>query len=285
MEDSSNIADEVAVLSPVREILAAAKISARKSLGQHFLFDINLTRRIARLAGDMSTGTTIEIGPGPGGLTRGLLLEGAREVVAIEIDSRAENFLKSLITAASGRLTLIKEDALKINFTAISRVPRRVVANLPYNIATSILLILLRNPQDFESLTLMFQSEVADRLIATPGSKIYGRLSVLVSWLCTTQKLMNVPPSAFVPQPKIYSSVVRLVPRARPLAAAKRTILEKITQAAFSQRRKMLRKSLKKLGGVTLIKEANLDYTLRPESLTVQDFCRLANAYSKLRHI
>ncbi|AFX99093.1 dimethyladenosine transferase [Candidatus Endolissoclinum faulkneri L2] len=273
------------MLPPIREIISAGRISARKSLGQHFLFDINLARRIARLAGDMSTGTTIEIGPGPGGLTRGLLLEGARKVVAVEIDSRANNFLKSLITAASGRLTLIKEDALKVNFTAISQPPRHIVANLPYNIATRILLTLLRNPHDFASLTLMFQSEVADRLIANPGSKIYGRLSVLVSWLCTTQKLMNISPNAFIPPPKICSSLVRLVPRVTPLAAANRDILEYITKAAFSQRRKMLRQSLKKLGGVTLIQAADLNHTSRPENLTVKEFCRLANAYSKLNQI
>nr|WP_245565547.1 MULTISPECIES: 16S rRNA (adenine(1518)-N(6)/adenine(1519)-N(6))-dimethyltransferase RsmA [Thalassobaculum] len=257
-------------------------MSARKSLGQNFLLDLNLTRRIARSAGDLSIGTTIEVGPGPGGLTRGLLLEGAGHVVAIERDARAAEVLAPLIEASAGRLTLIEDDALKVDLAALGPAPRRIVANLPYNVGTRLLLIWLRTPQAFESLTLMFQREVADRLTAAPGSEAYGRLTVLVTWLCEARKAMDVPPTAFTPAPKIWSSVVRLVPRAAPLAPADRTALETITEAAFSQRRKMLRQSLKRLGGDALIRAADLDPTLRPERLTVEEFCRLANAYTAL---
>ena len=280
---AEEIAAQVAGLPPLREAIAAAGMSARKSLGQNFLLDLNLTRRIARSAGDLSIGTTIEIGPGPGGLTRGLLLEGAGHVVAIERDARAAEVLAPLIAASDGRLTLIEDDALKVDLATLGPAPRRIVANLPYNVGTRLLLIWLRTPQAFESLTLMFQREVADRLTAAPGADAYGRLTVLVTWLCEARKVMDVPPTAFTPPPKIWSSVVRLVPRAEPLAPADRRALETITEAAFSQRRKMLRQSLKRLGGDALIKAADLDPTLRPERLTVEEFCRLANAYSALK--
>lgn len=277
-EVAAQVAAQVSALPPLREAIAAAGMSARKSLGQNFLLDLNLTRRIARAAGDLSTGTTIEVGPGPGGLTRGLLLEGAAHVVAVERDPRAAEVLAPLIEAAGGALTLIEGDALKVDLAATGTAPRRIVANLPYNVGTRLLLAWLRTPQAFESLTLMFQREVADRLTAAPGSDAYGRLTVLVAWLCDARKVMDVPPTAFTPPPKIWSSVVRLVPRAAPLAPADRTALEAITEAAFSQRRKMLRQSLKRLGGDTLIEAAGLDPTLRPERLTVEEFCRLANA-------
>ncbi|MEQ8587041.1 MAG: 16S rRNA (adenine(1518)-N(6)/adenine(1519)-N(6))-dimethyltransferase RsmA [Thalassobaculaceae bacterium] len=275
---AAEIAERVAALPPLRDAIAAAGMSARKSLGQNFLLDLNLTRRIARAAGDLSTGTTIEVGPGPGGLTRGLLLEGATDVIAVERDARAAAVLAPLIDAAGGALTLIEEDALKLDLTTTGRTPRRIVANLPYNVGTRLLLIWLRTPEAFESLTLMFQREVADRLTAAPGSDAYGRLTVLVAWLCEARKVMDVPPTAFTPPPKIWSSVVRLTPRPVPLAPADRQALETITEAAFSQRRKMLRQSLKRLGGDALIRAADLDPTLRPERLTVEEFCRLANA-------
>lgn len=281
--DPGGVIARISALPPLREAIAAAGMSARKSLGQNFLLDLNLTRRIARSAGDLSMGTTIEIGPGPGGLTRGLLLEGATDVIAIERDARAADVLAPLIEAAGGALTLIQEDALKIDLAAIGTPPRRVVANLPYNIGTRLLLTWLQTPEAFESLTLMFQREVADRLIASPGSESYGRLTILVSWLCETRKVMDVPPTAFTPAPKIWSSVVRLAPRAVPLAPADRRALETITEAAFSQRRKMLRQSLKRLGGDNLIRAAGLDPTLRPERLTVEEFCRLANALTDLQ--
>lgn len=280
---AGEVATRVAALPPLREAIAAAGMSARKSLGQNFLLDLNLTRRIARSAGDLSTGTTIEVGPGPGGLTRGLLLEGAAHLVAIERDPRAAEVLAPLIEAAAGTLTLIEDDALKVDLTTIGTAPRRIVANLPYNVGTRLLLVWLRTPEAFESLTLMFQREVADRLTAAPGADAYGRLTVLVTWLCEARKVMDVPPTAFTPAPKIWSSVVRLTPRAEPLAPADRKALETITEAAFSQRRKMLRQSLKRLGGDALIQAAGLDPTERPERLPVEDFCRLANALTEMK--
>lgn len=278
---ADTVAARVAALPPLREAIAAAGMSAKKSLGQNFLLDLNLTRRIARAAGDLGTGTTIEVGPGPGGLTRGLLLEGAASVVAVERDRRAATALAPLCEAAGAALTVIEGDALEVDLTALGDAPRRIVANLPYNVATRLLLIWLRTPEAFESFTLMFQREVAERLIAAPGTDAYGRLSVLVGWLCKAEKVMDVPPTAFTPPPKIWSSVVRLTPRADPLAPADRASLEAITGAAFAQRRKMLRQSLKQLGGDALIAAAELDPTLRPERLTIQEFCRLANALEK----
>ena len=271
-------AEAILALPPLRETIAASGLTAKKTLGQNFLLDLNLTRRIARGAGDLTAGTTIEIGPGPGGLTRALLIEGAVHVVAVEKDDRAVAALAQLIEAADGRLTVISEDALKVALTDLGLAPRRVVANLPYNIATRLLLNWLEQPKDWTSLILMFQKEVADRLIAPPGTEAYGRLSVLVQWLCTAHAELDLPPTAFTPPPKVRSTVIHLVPRPEPLAPADRRALETITEAAFSQRRKMLRQSLKKLGGEALLERAGIKPTERPERLTVQDFCRLANA-------
>lgn len=270
------ILEKVAALPPLREAIAAAGFSAKKSLGQNFLLDLNLTRRIARAAGDLAVGTTIEIGPGPGGLTRALLLEGAGQVIAIERDRRAAQALAPLVNAAEGCLLLIEGDALTMQVADLGDAPRRVVANLPYNIATRLLLRWLETPARFESFTLMFQKEVADRLIAGPGDDAYGRLSVLVGWLCEVSKVTDVPPSAFTPPPKVWSSVVRLAPRVEPLAPADRRTLERITEAAFAQRRKMLRQSLKRFGGDALLEAAGIEPTLRPERLPIKDFCALA---------
>ena len=279
----ASIPARVSALPPLRETIASAAMSARRSLGQNFLLDLNLTRRIARSAGDLSAGTTIEIGPGPGGLTRALLIEGATALYAIERDRRAVAALDDLVAAAGGALTLIEDDALKVDAAAIGEPPRRIVANLPYNVATKLLLNWLQTPTAFESLTLMFQREVAERLIAKPGEPAYGRLSVLVRWLCEPQKVMDVAPSAFTPPPKVWSSVVKLTPRDRPLAPADRNHLEEVTKAAFAQRRKMLRQSLKGLGGDRLVTAAGLDPTVRPERLTVEEFCRLADALGDQR--
>jgi 16S rRNA (adenine1518-N6/adenine1519-N6)-dimethyltransferase len=280
----TSVAERIAALPPLREAIATAGMSARRSLGQNFLLDLNLTRRIARSAGDLATGTTIEVGPGPGGLTRGLLLEGAARVIAVERDTRAAIALAPLVEAADGALTLHEGDALAIDLSALGEPPRRIVANLPYNVGTRLLLTWLKTPEAFESFTLMFQREVADRLTAAPATDAYGRLSVLVSWLCRVEKVMDVPPTAFTPPPKIWSSVVRLTPRPDPLAPADRTALETITEAAFSQRRKMLRQSLKRLGGDALITAAGIDPQLRPERLTVEQFCRLAQALKNMKN-
>ncbi len=275
-------------LPPLREVIARHGLSARKGLGQHFLFDLNLTGRIARMAGPLESGTTIEIGPGPGGLTRALLAEGAAKVIAIEKDKRCLDALGEIGEAVGARLEVIEADALTQDPAKLGPPPRRIVANLPYNISTALLIGWLRliasQPDALESLTLMFQKEVAERLVARPRTKSYGRLAVISQWLCEIAPLFDIPPRAFVPPPKVVSTVVRLVPRPAPLAPARFASLEAITAAAFGQRRKMLRQSLRSLGKDTaaLIEKAGVQETNRAEDLPVQDFCALARAFDTL---
>jgi 16S rRNA (adenine1518-N6/adenine1519-N6)-dimethyltransferase len=268
--------DAVENLPPLRSIIADHQLSARKHLGQNFLLDLNLTRRIARAAGPLEQGTIVEIGPGPGGLTRGLLLEGAQRLVAVEKDARAVAALETLTVAAGSRLTVHLADASRINLADLGPAPLRVAANLPYNIATQLLIGWLHHLDHIASMTLMFQREVADRLVAAPGSAAYGRLSVLVGWLTKAEKLFDLPASAFTPPPKVTSTVVRLIPRAQPLAAANRATLERLTAAAFGQRRKMLRASLRSLGGADMLTAAGINPQARPEELSIEDFCRIA---------
>ncbi|MCR9255198.1 MAG: 16S rRNA (adenine(1518)-N(6)/adenine(1519)-N(6))-dimethyltransferase RsmA [Alphaproteobacteria bacterium] len=270
--------DPILDLPPLKEVIATHGLSARKGLGQNFLLDLNLTRKIARQAGDsLATGTTVEIGPGPGGLTRALLLEGAARVVAIEKDTRAVVALESLVDAAQGRLEVIEADALKVDPLQLGPPPHRIVANLPYNVGTRLLLGWLETPEKWESFTLMFQREVADRLTADVGSKDYGRLSILTTWLTEARRVMDLPPAAFTPPPKVSSAVVRIVPRPGPLHPAPRKTLERVTEAAFGQRRKMLRQSLKGFGDAQAIcAAAGVDPTARPETLPVEVFCALA---------
>jgi 16S rRNA (adenine1518-N6/adenine1519-N6)-dimethyltransferase len=267
-------------LPPLREVIARHGIVARKSLGQNFLLDLNLTGRIARAAGPLEAATVIEIGPGPGALTRALLAAGARRVVAIERDERCLAALGEMAADYPGRLELVAGDALRLDPVELSDAPRKVVANLPYNIATPLLIGWLDRIGEYESLTLMFQREVAERLTAAPRSKSYGRLSVLVQWLAEPQILFDVPPRAFVPPPKVTSSVVRIVPRPEPLASADQPALQRVTAAAFGQRRKMLRTSLKGLGipVESLLDHAGVAPTARAEELTVAEFCALARA-------
>jgi 16S rRNA (adenine1518-N6/adenine1519-N6)-dimethyltransferase len=267
-------------LPPLREVMTRHGIVARKSLGQNFLLDLNLTGRIARAAGRLDNATVVEIGPGPGALTRALLAAGARRVVAIERDQRCLAALGELAEAYRERLELVAGDALALDSAELSDAPRKIVANLPYNIATPLLLGWLDRIGDYESLTLMFQREVAERLTASPRSKSYGRLSVLVQWLAEVQLLFDIPARAFVPPPKVTSSVVRIVPRAEPLAPAEKSVLEHVTVAAFGQRRKMLRTSLKTLGipVAPLLERAGVAPTARAEELTVAQFCALARA-------
>jgi 16S rRNA (adenine1518-N6/adenine1519-N6)-dimethyltransferase len=267
----------------LRDVIRRFDLSARRSLGQNFLLDINLSRRIARAAAPLDVAHLIEIGPGPGGLTRALLLEGAQHVTAIERDRRCLAALAELGAAFPGRLVVIAGDAQEIDPATIVPAPRKLVANLPYNIATSLLLLWLGNIRAYESLTLMFQKEVAQRLAAGPRSKEYGRLSVLTQWLCEVDLLFDIPPQAFVPQPKVTSTLVRLVPRPIPLAPCRKEDLERVTAAAFGQRRKMLRASLKSLDGDTmaLITAANVPPTARAEELTVAEFCALARINSR----
>jgi 16S rRNA (adenine1518-N6/adenine1519-N6)-dimethyltransferase len=267
-------------LPPLREVIARYGIGARKSLGQNFILDLNLTRRIARAAGPLDDGTTIEIGPGPGGLTRALLDEGAARVIAIERDPRCLAALGELAELYPGRLAIVDGYALKIDPVALAEKPRRIVANLPYNIATALLLRWLGRIGEYESLTLMFQREVAERLVAAPRTPAYGRLSILVQWLCEARILFDIPPRAFTPAPKVTSSVVRLTPRPMPLAPADKAVLERVTAAAFGQRRKMLRASLKSLGVPVepLLAAAGIAGTARAEELSVTEFCALASA-------
>ena len=269
----------MADLPPLREIIARHGLDARKSLGQHFLFDLNLTGRIARAAGDLSVGSVIEIGPGPGGLTRALLDAGARQVIAIERDDRAIAIQNEIAEAYPGRLTIMAADAMTVDAADLGDTPRRIVANLPYNISTALLLGWLRRADAFERLVLMFQKEVVDRLAAPPRSDHYGRLSVITQWLCEVHPLFNVDRRAFTPPPAVTSTVVELAPRAEPLAPARFETLERVTAAAFGQRRKMLRSSLKTLGGAEeLLERTGITPTARAEEISVEDFCALARA-------
>jgi 16S rRNA (adenine1518-N6/adenine1519-N6)-dimethyltransferase len=267
-------------LPPLREVIARHGIAAKRTLGQNFILDLNLTRRIARAAGPFDAGSVIEVGAGPGGLTRALLEEGAPHVVAIERDRRCLAALGELAAAYPGRLELVEGDALKLDPAALTPGPRSIVANLPYNIATALLLRWLDRIGEYQSLTLMFQREVAERLVATARSPAYGRLSVIVQWLTLPKILFDLPPRAFVPSPKVTSSVVSLRPRATPLAPAEKATLERLTTAAFGQRRKMLRSSLKTLGVPVepLFASTGLAPTARAEELSVVDFCALARA-------
>ena len=269
----------IADLPPLRAVLAQHGIVTRKSLGQHFLFDLNLTRRIVAAAGDLTDVNVVEVGAGPGGLTRALLESPARHVWAVERDARCIAALEEVAAVAGGRLSLIEADALTLDIAQAVPAPRRIIANLPYNIGTALLLGWLAVPTDFIGLTLMFQKEVADRLTAEPRSKSYGRLSILTQWLCETRHLFDVNPSAFVPPPAVVSTVVELIPRAVPLFPADRTALETVTRYAFGQRRKMLRQSLKPVGGESLLERAGITPTARAEELSVEAFCALANAF------
>jgi 16S rRNA (adenine1518-N6/adenine1519-N6)-dimethyltransferase len=271
-------------LPPLRDVIARYGIIARKSLGQNFLLDLNLTGRIARAAGPLEYATVIEVGPGPGALTRALLAAGASRIIAIERDERCLAALGEIAAAHPGRVELVAGDALRLDPVELSDAPRKIVANLPYNIATPLLIGWLNRIGEYESLTLMFQREVAERLTAAPRSKSYGRLSVLVQWLAEPQILFDIPPRAFVPPPKVTSSVVRIVPRPKPLARAEKSTLERVTAAAFGQRRKMLRTSLKTLGIAIepLLDHAGVAPTARAEELTVADFCALARAAEEM---
>ncbi|MFP4537227.1 MAG: 16S rRNA (adenine(1518)-N(6)/adenine(1519)-N(6))-dimethyltransferase RsmA [Dichotomicrobium sp.] len=274
-------------LPPLREVIAALGLSARKQLGQNFILDLNLTRRIARTAGPLEGVTVIEIGPGPGGLTRALLLEGAGEVIAIERDPRCLPALEAIAAHYPGRLTIIEGDALEVDQPALAAQaagPVRIVANLPYSVATPLLVGWLSAapwPPWYEMLCLMFQREVAERLTAGPGTKTYGRLSVLAQWRCRVRLAFHVPPAAFTPAPKVSSAVVTLHPRATPEPRCRLDSLTAVTAAAFGQRRKMMRASLGQLvrNAEALLAEARIPLTARAEQLGVEDFARLAQVY------
>ena len=275
-------------LPPLREVIRRHGLIARKSLGQNFLFDLNLAARIARAAGELSGVTVFEVGPGPGGLTRALLARGADRVIAVERDERAFAALEEIAAHYSGRLEIVAADALTFDVRSrIGHGPVRIVANLPYNIATAFLVAWVSVepwPPWYDAAILMFQREVAERIVAEPGTKSYGRLSVLVQWRCEARILFDINPSAFVPPPKVTSSLVRVVPRAAPLACDRRG-LEIVTAAAFGQRRKMLRQSLRSLGvdAPRLIAAAGLTPTARAEEIPVAGFVSLARALAATR--
>jgi 16S rRNA (adenine1518-N6/adenine1519-N6)-dimethyltransferase len=260
----------------LKEVIARHAFRAKHALGQHFLLDLNLTAKIASIAGNLTGRHVIEVGPGPGGLTRALLASGAASVTAIEIDPRGVAAVEELAAFYPGRLTVIGADALRLDVTTLVPAPRQIVANLPYNVGTPLLIGWLRQIAQFERLTLMFQEEVAQRIVAAPGSKAYGRLSVLAQWTCETVLALRIPPEAFMPPPKVHSAVVRLLPKAQQPDAVLFAAMERVTQHAFGQRRKMLRASVKPVGGEALLRRAGIDPTRRAETLTIAEFDSLA---------
>ena len=269
-------------LPPLREVIDRYELRAKKSLGQNFLLDLNLTGKIARAAGDLSSTTVIEVGPGPGGLTRALLAHDAARVIAIERDERCLSALAEVAAHYPGRLDVIAGDAMKTDFPALAEGAQdvRIVANLPYNIGTELLIRWLTVadwPPFYSSMTLMFQKEVAQRIVAAAGDNAYGRLGVLAGWRTEARIIFDLPPQAFTPPPKVTSAVVHIVPRTQPLPVDGRK-LARVTEAAFGQRRKMLRQSLKGIGGESLLAATGIDGTRRAETLSVAEFVTLANA-------
>ncbi len=269
-------------LPPLRDVIQRHGLDAKKALGQNFLLDLNLTQKIARSAGPLQDATVFEVGPGPGGLTRAILSLGAKKVIAVERDSRCLPALAEIGDHYPGRLEVIEGDALKTDFAALApEGPVKIIANLPYNVGTQLLINWLlpapdRWPPFWESLTLMFQKEVGQRIVADKDDDHYGRLGVLAGWRTTAHMVFDVPPQAFTPPPKVTSTVVHLTPRQNPLPCDV-TKLEHVTHAAFGQRRKMLRQSVKSLGGEALLVKAGIDPARRAETLSVEEFVRLAN--------
>lgn len=260
----------------LREVIARHGLAAKRSFGQHFLLDANLTRRIVREAGPLEGRHVVEVGPGPGGLTRALLETEAASVTVVEIDPRAVTAMQELAAETGDRMRIVAGDALAMDVAALVPSPRQIVANLPYNVATPLLVGWLRQAAAFERMTLMFQQEVAERICAAPGTAAYGRLSILVQWTCDATLLLRIPPSAFVPPPKVFSAVVGLMPRPAQPEAALFKVMERVTAAAFGQRRKMLRSAMRELGGEALLQEAEIAADRRAETLSVAEFDRLA---------
>jgi len=272
-------------LPPLREVIKKFDLGAKKSLGQNFLLDLNLTRKIARVGGDLSNCFVLEVGPGPGGLTRALLMEGATNLIAIEMDRRCLPALAEISDAYPGCLTVIEGDALEQDIAALTKgAPTKIIANLPYNVGTALLVQWLTPPvwpPFWQSLTLMFQKEVAQRIVASPGSKAYGRLAVLSQWRATPQLVFDVAPTAFVPPPKVTSAIIHIEAAPEPDIAPSVKMIERVSQAAFGQRRKMLRAALKQLTPQPepLLEAAGIAPTSRAEEVDVAGFCRLARAF------
>jgi len=275
-------------LPPLRDVINTHDLRAKKSLGQNFLLDLNLTAKIARAAGDLTAADVLEVGPGPGGLTRGLLAEGARKVLAVEKDARCLPALAEISDAYPGKLDVVNGDALALDPLAHLTPPIKIVANLPYNVGTELLVRWLTPPvwpPVWDSLTLMFQREVAQRIVAKPGSKAYGRLAILAQWRCDVRIVMELPPEAFTPPPKIHSAVVHLTALPEPRFPADPKVLERVVAAAFNQRRKMLRSALKGLTPdiETVLTDAGLKPTARAEEISIEGFCALARCISGLQ--
>jgi len=279
-------------LPPLREVIKTHDLQAKKSFGQNFLLDLNLTGKIARVAGDLSNSAVYEVGPGPGGLTRGLLENGAKRVVAVEMDPRCLPALNEVSAAYKNALTVHQADALKVNEQEFLKVQEgeeaRIASNLPYNVGTALFVKWL-TLEDwlpwYKSLTLMFQQEVAERIVASPGSKAYGRLSVLAQWRGRVRIAMRVPAAAFTPQPKVSSAIIHFEPTAPIDERVRLKDLEKVVERAFGQRRKMLRASLKSLDvpALDLLEAAGIEPTLRAENISVEGFVELARQYAILR--
>ena len=268
------------VQEPLRDVIARHGLDARKALGQHFLLDPGITARIAALAGDLTGRHVIEVGPGPGGLTRSLLATPATSVTAVEIDRRAVAVIEELVAHFPDRLRLVEADATRRDLTELCPAPRQIVANLPYNVGTPLLVGWLRQAASWERLTLMFQMEVGERICAAPDTDHYGRLAVLAQWTCQASLVMRIPPGAFSPPPKVYSAVVSLIPHAAQPEPALFRAMEQVTAAAFGQRRKMLRGSLRAIGGEALLGEAGIAGERRAETLSIAEFDRLARCHA-----
>jgi len=265
-------------LEPLRETIARHGLDPRKALGQHFLLDPSITGRIAALAGDLAGRSVVEVGPGPGGLTRALLETVATQIVAVEVDSRACTIIRELIAHAPGRLELVEADATRVDLATLCPAPRQIVANLPYNVGTPLLIGWLKQAAAWERLTLMFQLEVAERICAAPNTEHYGRLAVIAQWCADCAIVMRVPPGAFLPPPKVWSAIARITPHATQPAPEMFRAMERVTAAAFGQRRKMLRSALKSIGGERLLAETGIDGSRRAETLSVAEFAQLAEA-------
>ena len=273
----SELSQKILEMQPLNTVMQEHQLFPKRSLGQNFIFDINLTRKIARSAKPLDTGTVIEIGAGPGGLTRALLIEGASKVIAIEKDKRAIQILRELEEIAKPRLKVIYADALELSLVELGKEPIQIVANLPFNIATNLIFKWLESTPPLSAITIMIQKEVANRLCAQPGSSAYGRLTLMINLLAETDFLFDVPASAFIPKPKVISSMVQVLPRKKPLFKTDKFALQKVLITAFNQRRKMLRSSFKMFGGSKLLEKAGINPEERPENLTLEAFCSLTN--------
>lgn len=266
-------------LPSLKESINKYNLHAKKSLGQHFLLDPMINQQIIALAGDLTNKNVIEVGPGPGGLTRALLDSPAQKVIGVEVDKRALQLLHELQPFYPERFQVVEHDALKLDLTTLCDAPRQIIANLPYNIGTSLLLGWLKQGQQWTRLTLMFQQEVAERICAAPNTEYYGRLSVIAQWVAECMIMKRIPPGAFAPPPKVYSAVINVIPKTEQPSPELFKAMEQVTAAAFGQRRKMLKGALKNIGGETLLSAANIDSTRRAETLTIAEFDQLARLH------